>query len=253
MPQLLRYATLALLGSLLTLPFLGAHHFLPIATFHQEWLAGVLGLLLLGVLLIGNDSVQWQMPRVALLPLFFVVALWLQWAAGIGVLFESACLASLYLIWASLMMIGTCRLELRFGRDDLANTIALALLIGALLLAGTGIAQLLLPGIGLPWIFPYRGVVEGNIAQSNSFAAYLWIGVAAGLHLHLRSRLAWPMAIAATLPLLSCSLLSGSRSVYFYAAALTLWLIVQARSETTRAPRRRALICAATLLPALLL
>ena len=33
---------LLLLALAITLPFLGSHHYLPIPTFHQEWLAGVL-------------------------------------------------------------------------------------------------------------------------------------------------------------------------------------------------------------------
>lgn len=240
---------LALLALLLTLPFLGARHHLPIATFRQEWLAAALGLCALLPLLAGDDD-AWEIPRSALLPAAFVPLVWLQVAAG-GTTFEQAVLLSLYLVWALLLMLLACRLELRVGRAGLADVLAWGLVAGALLAAASGAAQLWWPQLGLPWIFPSDGRVIGNIAQANNFADYLWLGVAAALWLHARGRLPWPALAAALLPLLACSLLSGSRSVYLYALALSAWQFIWARAAAGE-QRRRLRYGALLLLPALL-
>lgn len=251
MNRLLPGLAVAASALLLTLPFLGPRHHLPIATFHQEWLATALGLCLLLALLIDGRGRTWEIPRTAALPPALVGVIWLQQAVGIDALRESAILASLYLVWATLLMVAACRLETLLGRERLAGALAWSLLAGALLAAGTGAVQLWAPTIGLPWIFPSGGRVIGNLAQANNFADYLWLGVAAAVWLHVSGRLR-PLPLAtALLPLLGLSLLSGSRSVYFYAAALTLWLLFWSRRQTG-GQRQRILRTAGLLLPVLL-
>lgn len=234
----------------ITLPFLGAHHYLPLPTFYQEWLAVMLALLAVIPLTLSKDQAPWQLPRTALLPLSFAALAWMQYAAGIDVLFETTVLFSLYMVWAALLMLTICRIESSMGRDALGDILAKALLGGALLLAGTGLVQRWMPWLGMPYIFPNGGTMNGNIAQANSFADYLWLGVAATLYLHARWRLS-AAALWASLPILiGCSLLSGSRSVYFYAVALTLWAGIWAWTSDD-AQRRRLRITAAMLLPVL--
>lgn len=251
MTRLSNRLALALLALLLTLPFLGAQHHLPIATFRQEWLAAVLGLCVLLPLLPNGDGDTWEIPRTALLPLAFVLLTWLQFATGNGVIYEQAVLFSLYLVWAALIMLSACRLEQRLGRNALADGLAWSLLAGSLLLAATGAAQLWLPQLGLPYVFPSAGRVVGNIAQPNNFADYLWLGIAAATYLHARGHLAWPALLPVLLPLLAFSLLSGSRSVYLYALALTVWQLLRAWRAAPDV-RRRLLRGALLLLPALL-
>ncbi|MBI2306798.1 MAG: O-antigen ligase C-terminal domain-containing protein [Rhodocyclales bacterium] len=245
---------LTALALLLTLPFLGAQHHLPIATFRQEWLAAILGLcalLPLLPLLPGDDGDAWEIPRTVLLPAAFIVLVWLQFAVAGSVLYENAVLFSLYLAWAMLLMLLACRLEQRLGRTAIADGIAWSLLAGSLLAAGTGAMQLWAPQLGLPYVFPSGGRVVGNLAQPNNFADYLWLGIAAASYLQVRGRLPWPALAAALLPLLAFSLLSGSRSVYLYALALTVWLLLRAR-RTEGETRRRLLRGALLLLPGLL-
>lgn len=251
MTRTLPRTALAVLALLLTLPFLGPQHHLPIATFHQEWLAGILGLCALLALLPGRDERAWEIPHSAALPLALIVLVWLQLAFGIDVLYAQVVLASLYLAWAVLLMLVACRLEQCLGRDALADGLAWSLLAGALLQAASGALQGWLPQLGLPWIFPSSGRVVGNLAQANNFADYLWLGVAAAGHLHARGRLPWPALLPALLPLLGLSLLSGSRSVYFYAIAITAWLLLGARLGAGE-QRRRLLRLGLLLLPLLL-
>ncbi|MCP5268270.1 MAG: O-antigen ligase C-terminal domain-containing protein [Zoogloeaceae bacterium] len=246
--------SLASLLLALTLPFLGAHHRLPIATFHQEWLAATLGLTALLALVLGstrNTGNTWAIPRLALLPLAFIVLAWLQFASGMDVLYESIVLLSLYLAWAFLLMLTAASLLQTLGRDLFASALAWSLLAGALLLAATGALQHWVTWIGLPYIFPSSTLI-GNIAQANSFADYLWIGIACALYLFAIGKIPYPAALAAITPLLALSLLSGSRSVYFYAMALSIWLGLWA-ATAHGLMRRRLLLSAIGLLPLLFL
>lgn len=242
---------LGITALLLVAPFLGPKHYLPLATFHQEWLAAALGLAALLPLTFIRNDLPWAIPKVAALPLLLMMMAALQWAIGLDVRAEQIVVLSLCLAWASLLMLAIARLEQVHGRQTLADVLAGALFVGALLMAATGALQLWRPDIGLPWVFPSRGRVMGNIAQPNSFADYLWLGVAAACYLHARERLSLLPLLAGLTPLLGLSLLSGSRSVYFYAVALTGWLLLWSwlrRGEL----RFRLFRLALTLLPLLL-
>ena len=235
----------------ITLPFLGAHHYQPVATFHQEWLAGMLGLAAVLPLAFVRDSRPWEIPRTALLPLMLAVLVWIQFATGGKVLFESIVLLSLYLVWAFVLMLALCRIESALGRDTVADALAWSLLAGSLLEAATGALQQWAPWIGMPYIFPRGGSVTGNIAQANNFADYLWLGIASAFYLQGRCKLG-TIALWLMLPaLLVFSLLSGSRSVYLFAVAISLWLLLWALAMKGR-ERQRLIVSVALLLPALL-
>ena len=240
---------LLLLALAITLPFLGSHHYLPIPTFHQEWLAGVLGLAAALTLALASNR-TWHVPHTAMLPLALVGLLWLQAAVGLDVRFESSLIASLYLVWAFLLMLATRCIADDLGRDRTSELLAGALLAGALLLAFTGALQRWAPWLGMPWIFPSE-TIKGNVAQPNNFADYLWLGIAAACWLVAMRRL-HALFLLITLPaLIGLSLMSGSRSVYLYTAALTLWLLLCSRARPD-GDRRRWLWLAATLPPLLL-
>lgn len=248
-PASCRFAQTALLLAI-TLPFLGAEHYLPIATFRQEWLAGILGLLSLAALAFAPPPRgRWPIPASALALLAWVPLLALQFFGGFDVRFESCVLAALYLVWAFALMIVARSLAETLGSERFAASLAWALVIAAALLAATGALQRWAPGLGLPWIFPSERII-GNIAQPNNFADYLWLGVAAALWLAARHRLALAPLLPLLVWLMALSLLSGSRSVYFYAFAASGWLLLWSRSVADR-ERQRLRILALLLLPLL--
>ena len=240
---------LLLLALAITLPFLGTHHYLPIPTFHQEWLAGVLGLAAILTLTLASNR-TWHVPHTAMLPLALVGLLWLQFLFGLDVRFEASLIASLYLVWAFLLMLATRCIADDLGRDRASELLAGALLAGALLLAFTGALQRWAPWLGMPWVFPSE-TIKGNVAQPNNFADYLWIGIAAACWLAATRRL-HVFFLLLTLPaLVGLSLMSGSRSVYLYTSALTLWLLLCSLARPD-GDRRRWRWLAATLPPLLL-
>jgi len=245
-----RLALTALLLAV-TLPFLGAEHYLPIATFRQEWLAGILGLLALAALAFSAPpDGRWPIPASALALLAWVPLLALQYVSGLGLRFESGVLAALYLVWAFALMIVARSLAGIFGRERFATLLAGALVAGAVALAASGALQRWAPGIGLPWIFPSNRVI-GNIAQPNNFADYLWLGIAAALWLAARHKLALAPLLPLLVWLMALALLSGSRSVYFYTAALSGWLLLWSRTVIGR-ERRRLCFLALLLAPLLI-
>lgn len=242
--------SLVLLALAITLPFLDPRHFDPIATFRQEWLAGMLGLMAL-VPLATNPGGQWTIPRSALLPCGMIVLLIIQFVAGVDVRFESSLLAALYLVWMLALLIVARRACDELGRDPAATLLAFSLVTGSCLLALSGAAQRWAPGIGMPWVFP-SATIKGNVAQANSFASYLWIGIAAASWLFVRGQLPRWLLVLLLPSFIGLTLMSGSRSVYIYGAALSIWLLAWSRLEQGKA-RQRSLLLALSLLPLLAL
>lgn len=248
-PQFAAGTALSLLVAAITLPVLWPQHYLPLATFRQEWLAGTLGLLALLPLAALREG-RWQFPHIGALPVGLAILLGLQAATGADIRFDTALIAALYLVWACVLMLAARRIADVLGRETMATWLARGLLAGALLLATTGALQRWAPWIGMPWIFP-SAIVNGNIAQSNNFADYLWLGIVAACWLHARERLHGGLFLT-TLPfLMALSLMSGSRSVYLYTAMTVLWFAGWAwlqQGETRQRLARLALLIAPLLL-----
>lgn len=251
--RLLPHPNIVVLAALLSLPLLGPHHYFPVPTFYQEWLAGALGILCIGLAAWSAGGHALEVPRIALLPAALALVLWLQYLLGFGAALGSTVLGSAALLWACGLMICICRLESQLGRDRLADAVALSLLMGALFQAATGWVQMVFPQVAVPGIFPGDGAVKGNIAQTNSFANHLWLGVAGTIHLFVRGKIGASATLAVGLPLLALSLLSGSRSVYLYAAGCSAWAALMAAISPAGDFRRRFICAAAGMLPLLLL
>lgn len=207
------------LALMMVVPLLLAHHRNPLPTFYQESLTAWLGLLALTFLLSGEVRQRIALPQITLLPIGFLVIVVLQWLFNPSVNTDRLLLFALYLIWAGFLILLGQQLILSASLDRLARWLAFALLLGGLL-------QCLLSALqvagtpGLPWVAPYTGTLTGNLAQPNSFANYLWLGLASTLYLRSTRQLNFYIAMAATLLLIVFSLLSGSRSIWLYSPAL---------------------------------
>ncbi|MRR09557.1 hypothetical protein EG831_05700 [bacterium] len=217
----LAQATICLLASL---PFLLPWHTMPIGSFHQEWLAAVLGIVVVALALGGTRPLV-CLPRVAALPLLLLGAVLVQWQGQLGIMPGVAKLALLYLGWGTALMVAARHL----GASRVMPALAWGLFLGAL-------AAALLTFAGL---VPYGPRQGGPLAQANHFADYLWLGAAAGLYLRgsgrLPSKLFWP----GVLPVVAMSVLAGSRSPFLYALSLAL-LAHWAHRRLPAMPRRPA-------------
>ena len=238
------------LGALALLPALPAllpHHYQPIPTFYQEWWAAALSLVALTWLLSPSPSGRVEFPEIAWLPLGLLgVAIAQAFLPG-HALPERLLMFALYMVWAGLMMLLGRRLAVDLDLTRIADVLAVALLAGALLQSLCGFAQA--TGVArLPWAFVGpAGGLRGNVGQPNNLADLLWLGVTSCLYLRTRGILGWPVAGAAMLCLIPIALLSGSRAVWLYAAALLLL------SVTWAGPARRTLLVGSVLALALTL
>lgn len=205
------------------LPFLYYHHAYPLTTFYQEWAAAVLGLCAMPVLVTQRFWQQPEIPRIVLLPIGLMLPVLVQFALGRIAYLDQTLLFTLYMLWATLLVMLGQRLREELGMPLLATVLAAFLLLGAELSAVAGVLQ------HFRWRTPLDAVVTvkvsaavyGNVAQPNHFADYITLGLISLGLLRMSWRLrAWQAVLLAT-PLLFVLVLSGSRSAWLYLLCVT--------------------------------
>ncbi len=241
-PLSARIANLGLAG-LACLPFVIAKHTLPIPTFYGEWVAGLIGLIVLLAMFV-RSAQPLEIPRIIWFPLGLTALVLLQALLGKVNYPSQAVLAALYLLWAVLLLLASRRLTQVLGLGHVASSLAWALLAGGLI--NTFVAALQFSGAsnGLPFVLqPPRAVIYGNLAQANHFADYQTLALASAIYLNMQGRLRSAIALPAGLLLLSALAMSGSRSAWLYllaCTALAFWLFRQRKELDSR---RLLLIC----------
>ena len=78
----LAYISLIFVCLMWTLPFLFGEHWYPLTTFYQEWGAGLFGLCATPLLVTRRYWRQPEIPRIILLPIAFMLLVWLQFFLG---------------------------------------------------------------------------------------------------------------------------------------------------------------------------
>jgi O-antigen ligase len=223
--------SLVLVGLAWTIPFLQPYHRFPLTSFYSEWLAFALGLAAATLLLRRESWRDAALPAIALAPLGLVVVLCIQVALGRVPYPGQALLASLYLLWAVLLILLGQLLRREVSLAVVATWLAWFLLGGGILHALVGLAQHYgLHGPPLDVLVARKGepVVYGNLAQANHYAACVSFALASASYLHARRALGGA-ALAFLIPLFVAALaLAGARSAWLYLAAfigiaLALW------------------------------
>jgi len=143
--------SLSLIAALCVLPFLYHHNALPIVSYHSEWLAVLLGLLAVLAALPVLLSGSLVLPRVALLPLGLVAFLFLQTQLLSPIVNEHVQTAIAYLLWAALLIIFSYNLRQSLVLSHLVQTLAVALLVGAVLVAGIEVVLRFVPKMTEQW------------------------------------------------------------------------------------------------------
>lgn len=223
----LAHISLTLVGLMWVLPFLYYYHAYPLTTFYQEWGAAVLGLCASSFLLIKQYWNKPEVPRIVLLPVLLMLVALLQFMLGMTTYFDQTLLFTLYMLWATLLMMLGRSLREHLGWPLMVSVLAAFLLLGAELNALLGILQHYRWHTFLDAVVTAKNgiAVYGNMAQPNHYANYIALGlISLGLlRLHMRT---W-QAVILTLPLLFVLVLSGSRSSWLYllgmAALAALW------------------------------
>lgn len=237
--------SLAALSLMLIVPFVYPHHYQPIPSFYQEWGAVAFSLLALTVLLRRAVLERLEMPSIALLPLGLGALALIEFAGGRVVFPGEVLLFLLYLLWAVVMLILGSSLRHELGLDGLVTPLAYALLGGGLLAAALLGVQLSGAQLGAGIVFQRTGAGIGNLGQPNHLANYLWLALASAVTLYGQGRVGKRTLAFCALPLLCAASLTGSRSVWLYAAGFTLlsvWAAWRCQQPALRKTARAALL-----------
>lgn len=242
--------SLFLLALAWTLPFLQWRHQPPIPSFYSEWLAFALGLLALLPLLFRRYWQPLVLPRTLLFVLGFPLILMVQVALDRVAYPQQALVGAQYFLWLAFLMWLGNQLGRELGLERIANGLAWALLLGAVLCCGLGLLQHF--GLHTPldaWVNRKVSVaVLANLGQPNHLANYLVLGLASLLYLAASARLTPWLGVPCALLLVLVLALTGSRAGWLYLGALSL-LAGLWRRQPGAAPRR-LLPMALMLLPA---
>jgi O-antigen ligase len=225
------------------LPFLVPLHPAPIPSLPSEFLALLLGCVVLFATALRRNASPLPLPAIAFAPLMLALLVLVQYALGMFAYGASALLPGVFLLWAALL---ACAGRDAAGDDAsrLCDVLAGWMLAGALanamagLLQWGGVWQALGSLIAAPSPDPREGVY-GNLAQQNHFASHIAMGLAALAWLWQsrvppRRTIAALAALAAALLLFALAL-SGSRSGWLYLALLGAAML----SRSCAAQRRR--------------
>src|SRR5712691_10298147 len=209
--------SLALLGLMVSLPFLNFHHSLPLPTFYTEWAAFALGTAALLPLALARGK-QTGLPFLSLGLIGLMLVLLIQVAVGMVAYAERSLLGALYVLWAALLVWLGAHLREHCGLERVGVVLQIFVAFGGFLVAITGfilyyqidwVGFRLISGAGMDGMY-------GTIAQRNNFANYLGCALASVVFLFGRRRLSLPLATLLAVPLVLGLVLSISRSTWIY-------------------------------------
>jgi O-antigen ligase len=246
-------ASLYCSGLLCALPFLQPYHRFPLTSFYGEWLAFALGLLAALFLLRRQAEQDAAFPVVAFAPLGLILVLGVQAALGRVPYPEQALIATLYLLWASLLLMLGRRLGQELGLTVVADTVAWFVLAGGMLSALAGLIQHYQISTPVDFLIARKvsAAVYGNLAQPNHYAAQIALALASVTYLFGRRRLGSLVAGGCIAALLLVSAFAGSRSPWLYLAAFTVLALLVRQFRRDEESRRLAFV-AMWLLPGFL-
>jgi len=243
------HASLWLIGLAWTLPFLQPYHRYPLTGFYSEWLALALGLAG-ALLLLRKDA--WQdaaLPAVALAPLGLAAIIGLHGALGWSPYAGQPTTATLYLLWAAMIVVLGHALRARATLPDVAATLSWFLLAGGMLTAVVGLLQHFQVSTSFDFLIGRKvaAQVYGNLGQPNHAASYLALSLVAGTYLYCTRRLGAAPATGCAWLLLLVLVLTGSRSAWLYLAVVVALALLLHRKRKDAESRKFALAAPALL------
>jgi len=216
--------SLALVGLMVSLPFLNFHHSFPLPTFYTEWISFALGTLALFGLVFASREGGTRIPFLSLGLIALAFVLVIQAVTGTVAYFERSLLGALYLVWAALLVWLGAHLREHLGLERVALVLQVFIAFGGFLVAVTGFIlyyQIDWAGLRLVSGDGSQGMY-GSIAQRNHFANYLGCALASVVFLFGRRRLSLPLATLLAVPLVLGLVLSISRSAWVFALIIPL-------------------------------
>lgn len=216
------------LFGLFSLPFLLPRHTPPYPSFYNEWLAALLAVGLIFTFALRPADGKLYLPSIALFPFAILILLCIQLAFNTSAYSGPVLLALLYVFCATLLAIVSRTWLASANLESTMSLIASATLVGGFFNAIAGILQYWEAyGFLSPLIAAKTTpAAYGNLAQSNHFANYTALAVAALIYLAIKRKLSPWLGASLGLVLLLGMALSGSRSAWLYLTALTVAAVI---------------------------
>ncbi len=241
--SLLARFSLFLLALMCVVPFLSPHHYPPIATFYNEWLAALLGLTA-AIFLLRKPSTTFVFPLIALVPLGLIVLLGVQIAMGKALYWQNHYLVMLYMGLAALMMILAANLREALSLPRIIPALAWAIIAGGII----SLSIIVLAKMGLadqkPWSFFIRDYSASHIGQINHLANYLALGLASVIYLFISYRLRLSTAGLLSIIFVLGLAYSGQRMAVLYIVVLSIigwWLAARCHQLEVKARAKQLL------------
>lgn len=184
----------AVLGVMLSLPFLITYHHFPITSFYSEWLVFLLALLAFTLLASASRIDRLAIPAVVLAPLFLGIVVVAQAVLDRFAFGEQAVMAGCYLALAAMLMITGATLRTDHERGpppSLVARLAWFVLAGGVLNGLAGILQYFSLAEAMQPFMTLASAknVSGTLAQSNHFANHLALALGSLVYLFAGGRL----------------------------------------------------------------
>lgn len=209
-----------MLALMCLVPFLSPHHYPPIATFYNEWVAALLGLTA-GIFLLRRPA-EFVFPAIAFLPIALIIVLGIQLALDKALYWQNHYLIMLYLGLAAMMMVLGANLRERVSLQRIVPALAWAIITGGLM----SMAIIVLAQLGLseiePWSLFIRDYSASHIGQINHLANYLALGLASVLYLFLSHHLKFSWSVLLTMLFLLGLAYTGQRMAVLYVFVLSV-------------------------------
>jgi len=216
--------SLALLGLMVSIPFLNFHHSFPLTTFYTEWIAFAFGTAALFALAFAPRREDTKIPFLSLGLIALLLVLVVQVAVGAVTYIERSLLGMLYVLWAALLVWLGAHLREQCGLERIAPVLQVSVCAGGFLVAVSGF--LMYYGIDLAGFQLISGPgmdgMYGTVAQRNNFANYLGCALASVVFLYGRRWLSLPLATLLAVPLVLGLVLSISRSAWIYVSLVPI-------------------------------
>lgn len=218
--------SLYLLMLLCIVPFLSHHHYPPISSFYNEWIAAVIALVASASLLRQDRLI---FPTIAWLPIGLILVLALQLAVGKTVYWQNHYLTMLYLGLTTVIMIVGASLRHSLSLKKIVPILAVGLIVGGFL------SLIIIPLSKTTWVSSsflsyiiqdYRG---SHIAQINHLANYLALCLGSVCYLLLAGKIPRYAAMLLGLVFIIGLAYTGQRMALLYVVLISCggWILTR--------------------------
>ena len=231
--------SLSFIALIAFLPFVSAYHQLPIPSFLNEWIAGLIGTFALVSLLNKDFWRPLEIPQIALIFVGFIFIVSMQMMLGMLQSTQYGLLVISYLTWAFFLTILGGYLRRQLGWEKITTIVAWTIVAGGVVnIVFVSLQYAFKCGFSLPFMPNFDSY--GTLGQLNHLASYIALALTSLIYLLFKRRVNIALSVIIGLLFLGLLAFSGSRSSWLYLIAILmlsafLRFTSQKQSSTTSA------------------